>query len=37
VADPVPGLLKAAGPYDDAQVVEWVVQTLFAGLGTRPS
>ena len=36
-ADPVPGLLKTAGQHDDAQVVEWVVQTLFAGLGARPS
>jgi TetR/AcrR family transcriptional regulator of autoinduction and epiphytic fitness len=36
-ADPVASLLKAAGHHDDEQLVEWAVQTLFGGLGARPS
>lgn len=35
--DPVPGLMKASGRHEDAQIVEWVLDTCFTGLGTRPS
>ncbi len=30
--DPVPGVMKASGQYDDAQIIEWVVGTCFDGL-----
>lgn len=33
--DPVPGVLKAGGRYDDAQIVEWVLATCFGGLSAR--
>jgi AcrR family transcriptional regulator len=36
-ADPVAGLLKAGRAHDDEQIVEWVIDTCFGGLGTRPS
>lgn len=33
--DPVPGVLKAGGRYDDTQIVEWVLATCFNGLSAR--
>ncbi len=33
--DPVPGVLQASGAHDDAQIVEWVLGTCFAGLSAR--
>ena len=36
-ADPVAGLMKAGRAHDDEQIVEWVIDTCFGGLGTRPS
>lgn len=33
--DPVPGFLKAAGQYGDAQIIEWVVASCFSGLQSR--
>ncbi len=35
--DPVPGVLQASGQHDDAQIVEWVLGTCFAGLASRPA
>jgi AcrR family transcriptional regulator len=31
--DPVLGMLKASGQYGDAQMIEWLVDTTFRGLG----
>jgi hypothetical protein len=33
--DPVPGVMKAGGQYDDEQIVEWVLSSCFDGLRTR--
>lgn len=33
--DPVPGVLKAGGQYDDDQIVDWVLATCFDGLRSR--
>ena len=33
--DPVPGVMKAGGQYDEEQIVEWVLSTCFDGLRTR--
>jgi AcrR family transcriptional regulator len=35
--DPVPGALKASGRHTDAQIVDWVLDTCFNGIGTRLS
>jgi TetR/AcrR family transcriptional regulator of autoinduction and epiphytic fitness len=35
--DPVAGLMKASGRHEEGQIVEWVLDTCFTGLGTRPS
>lgn len=33
--DPVPGVLRAGGSYDDEQLIEWVLATCFDGLAAR--
>jgi hypothetical protein len=33
--DPVAGVLRAGGAYDDAQLIEWVLATSFDGLTAR--
>ena len=33
--DPVPGVLRAGGSYDDEQLIEWVLATCFDGLASR--
>lgn len=33
--DPVPGVMKASGQYDDQQIVDWVMTTCFGGLSRR--
>ncbi len=33
--DPVPGVLRAGGSYDDEQLIEWVLSTCFDGLAAR--
>ncbi len=33
--DPVPGVLRAGGSYEDEQLIEWVLATCFDGLATR--
>lgn len=33
--DPVPGFLKASGLYDDAQIIELVLESCFSGLTAR--
>ena len=33
--DPVLGVMKAAGQYTDAQIVDWLVATTFGGLASR--
>ena len=33
--DPVPGFLKASGLYDDAQIIELVLETCFSGVTAR--
>ncbi len=35
--DPVLGVLKAVGQHRDEDIVEWLVQTTFHGLGGQPS
>lgn len=33
--DPVPGVLRAGGSYEDEQLIEWVLATCFDGLAAR--
>jgi hypothetical protein len=33
--DPVPGVLRAGGSYDDEQLIDWVLATCFGGLAAR--
>jgi len=33
--DPVPGVLRSGGSYDDDQLIEWVLATCFDGLAAR--
>jgi AcrR family transcriptional regulator len=33
--DPVPGVLRAGGSYEDEQLIEWVLATCFDGLASR--
>lgn len=35
--DPVLGVMKSAGQYTDAQIVDWLVTTTFTGIAARPA